>query len=518
MRKLGAFLCLCLLACGPKAATTPSAATPKAPVEPGPPSQEPEGIDAAKFEADLDAYIASFGTQWGEAYRFSGFVLVTQRGEPVYAKGFGLADRDARATPNADTTFRVGSVTKQFTAAAILKLQEQGKLSVKDTVRQHLPDYPATGDEITLHHLLTHTAGVWSYTSDVDWMDNAGGKAHTTAQMLALFKDRPLEFEPGEKFSYSNSGYVLLGAIVEAVSGTTYPEYVHKELFAVAGLSRTTYGDVESLGNVAKGYSTGLDEKLEPAKPIDMSTPHAAGAIRSTANDLAKWHAALSGDTVLSAKSKEQLYRSEKAGYAYGWMVSKADGRTRISHGGGIHGFATFYARLVEDDIVVVAWTNHEAFAVHQVGEAAVRFAVGEPVAPHEETPLVELDPAVAKRITGGYVITEEGRQRLLAAGMPAAAVDTMAALDIHEQDGFVVFDAIGQPNIRAHATGPTKLLVKSPRFDIDISFGEGDKAAAQALTVSQGPLSIEYKRNDRGAKKARKAFKKATRTKRAAP
>jgi CubicO group peptidase (beta-lactamase class C family) len=495
------------LACGPRAARAPASAPPTAPAVAVAADPERAGIDKAALTEKLDAYVASFGAQWGEAYGFTGFIFVAQGGEPVYAKGFGMADRDAKSVPTANTTFRIGSVTKQFTAAAILELQEQGKLSVHDTVRQHLPNYPE-GDRITVHQLLTHTSGVWSYTSDIEWMKTDAATPHTTEQMVATFKDKPLDFEPGEKFSYSNSGYVLLGAIVEAASGQSYADFVEKEIFAAAGLTRTTYGDDPALGDVAKGYVIGRDERIEPASKIDMSVPHGAGAIRSTANDLVKWHAALTGDEILSAESKGQLYRPEQANYAYGWVVTKVGEHTRIGHNGGINGFSSFYARLPDEDIVVVAWTNHEGFALDPLGEAVVRFAVGEPVPPHEETPVVEMDRAVAKRSTGGYVMTDEARQRAAEVGLPPEVVDSLEAFELRFEGEALMLEPIGQPSFRVFASGPASFFIKSPPVEIAVDLPEAGGPATK-ITLRQGPLVLAYARDDRGAKEARKAFKK---------
>lgn len=208
MRPLAPFMLVALVGTGLGCGFGPKTTAAAHPTDTVAEEAESSGLDNEEFGEILDEYVASFGKHWGDAYRFSGFILVTRGGEPVYAKGFGIADRVTKSVPTADTTFRIGSVTKQFTAAAILELQEQGKLNVEDSVRDHLPDYPEIGDAITVHQLLTHTAGVSNYTSDAEWMETDAAKPHTTGQMLATFQHEPLDFEPGEEFRYSNSGYV----------------------------------------------------------------------------------------------------------------------------------------------------------------------------------------------------------------------------------------------------------------------------------------------------------------------
>ncbi len=494
------------MACGPTTTATGPIHPLTPPAESVPVEPPPTGIRSEELAAELDEYVASFGVHWGEAYRFSGFILVVSGGRNIYEKGFGMADRSTRSVPTADTTFRIGSVTKQFTAAAILELQEQGKLSLDDTVRKHLPSYPVVGDRITVHQLLTHTAGVWNYTTDDDWARTHAATPHTTAQLLATFKDQPLDFEPGEEFRYSNSGYVLLGAIVEAASSKGYGDFVAQELFAAAGLNRTTYGDAAQLGDVARGYTIAPDERVEPAEPVDMSVPHAAGAIRSTANDLATWHRALAGEQILSEASKAKLYRAEKSNYAYGWVVDTVGGHQRVSHNGGINGFESYYARLPDEDIVVVAWTNHEGFPLDEVGEAAVRFAVGEPVPPHEETPSVALRPAAQQRIAGGYVLTPEARELTAKLGLPPEIVESFAAVDLRIDGDHMMLDPIGDTSLRVFASGPTTLFTKYPHLEISVELAPGG-GAASGITVSQGGLEVTYTRDDHAAQEARAAL-----------
>ncbi len=468
-------------------------------------------IGADVLAPRLDAYVASYGAHWGEAYRFSGFVMVAQAGEPVYAKGFGSAVRGTDAVPTADTTFRIGSVTKQFTAAAIVELQEQGRLRVDDTVRVHLPDYPEAGDRITLHQLLTHTAGVWSYTSDVAWMKTEATKPHTLAQMLAIFAEAPLEFEPGAQFRYSNSGYVLLGAIIEAASGQTYAEFLQRALFEPAGLTRTSYGDGAVVGDVAEGYVVGIDERIVPASPIDMSVPHAAGAIRSTANDLVAWSAALSGETILSEASKAQLYRVEESSYAYGWVVDEIGGHTRIGHNGGINGFESFYARVPDLGLVVVAWTNHEGFPLGEVGEAALRLAVGEPVARHEETPVVPLEPSTVSQLAGGYVMTTDARAELTTLGVADELVESFSVIDLRIEGDQLTLVPLDETALRVFMSGPATLFVKNPYMEIAVDLDD-DGGEVPRLTVASGGLQVSYARDDGAAKKARSAVSKRPR------
>ena len=266
------------------------------------PVETPPAQPAAQSDlADrLDAYIDSYGKERGQAYRFSGYVHVVKADQVLYSKAFEYANRQTETVATPNTSFRIGSVTKQFTAAAIMLLEKQGKLALTDTIRKHLPSYPASsgGDKVTIHHLLTHTGGVPSYTNDEEVMKRRA-QAMTTAELLATFKDKALDFEPGEEFEYSNSGYVILGAIIEKVAGSSYAEAMNKLVFEPAALTDTVVGDAPKARERALGYQTNPQGEVVPADPIDMSVPHAAGAIRSTALDLVRWHEVLEDGSVL---------------------------------------------------------------------------------------------------------------------------------------------------------------------------------------------------------------------------
>ncbi|MEM7156709.1 MAG: serine hydrolase domain-containing protein [Myxococcota bacterium] len=479
-------LSLVLAACGK--GQSPASTPPQAPVEA--PAAE-RVLDPAAVAEVLDAHVASFGAKWGEPYAFSGFVLVAEKGEPVYAKGFGKANRETGQVPDIDTNFRVGSVTKQFTAAAILALAEDGVLSVDDPVSKYLPGWPR-GEEITIHHLLTHTAGVWNYTSDADFMAKAH-EYHSTDQMLAVFRDTPLEFEPGEQFSYSNSGYVMLGAIIEAATGKPYGEVLAAQLFEPAGLTRTRVGDATELTDRAEGYTVTPGEKIEGARAIDMSVPHGAGAVRSTAADLLAWHAMLDGDQILSASSREVLYKPAKNDYAYGWIITKAGDKRLITHGGGIFGFNTYYARLPEDDIVIVAWTNHDTFEVGQIGNAALAVSVGDTVVPHVEADMSPVEPELAKTLVGNFAMTAASRKKLETLGTPAEVIETIEAIEVKFEEGSMSFKPNGQLPLPLYTSPEGNLVTRVA--NVTLTWETKEDGTVDLVRMAQGMMVLEYQR-----------------------
>ena len=289
--------------------------------------------------------------------RFIGSVAVAHDGKIVYSQGFGLADEEW-GIPNApDTKFRLGSITKQFTGMAILLLEQQGKLKVDDPVCKFLTTCPDAWKPLTLHHLLTHTSGVVNFTSLPDYSElkKKRSKAEDTALVV---KDKPLEFDPGTKFKYSNTGYILLGAVIEKASGMTYAEFMQRNVFDPLGMKDTGVEDQRKLINKrAKGYV--CSPTCGHADFIDMSIPHAAGAMYSTVLDLVKWDEAIRAGKLLTPENHKRWVTPYKDGYAYGWAVKQTEGMLEVGHGGGIDGFATMIVRFPEKGVVAVAFTNH---------------------------------------------------------------------------------------------------------------------------------------------------------------
>jgi CubicO group peptidase (beta-lactamase class C family) len=449
------------------------------------------------LRAGLDAYLDQKGATWGEAYAFSGFVLVTQGEKVLYARGGGKVDREGEALIDADTNFRIGSVTKQFTAAAILKLQEEGKLSVSDPINKHLPDYPKkNGERITVHHLLTHTSGIPNYTNDPTMMDWAH-KPHSTQEMLELFAKRPLEFEPGEKFRYSNSGYIVLGAIIEQISGQGYGEYIAATLLEPAKLAHTVYGDADALDNRALGYSLEVSEEdLVDADRIDMSVPHAAGAIRSSANDLVAWDAALRGEAILSEASKKALYTPEQSKYAYGWMIDERDGQTIIRHGGGIPGFVTEFIRVPEQELVIVTWTNTLGGDTGRLAKMALDLVAGKVDLPDAEPAAQPMPEDAAERYGGSFQLSPESLADLESKGVPKDFLQGIGMVEISAKDGYLEFDPVGQDTLKGYPMGADRFFVKHA-VQTELQFaGPKDSDRMDEIFVEQGSLSLQYARS----------------------
>ena len=353
--------------------------------------------------AKFDEYLAAITKQ----NNFTGSVLVAREGKILFAKGYGMANQefDIPNTPN--TKFRLGSITKQFTAASILLLQERGKISVKDPICKYVENCPKTWEPVTIHHLLTHTSGIPSYTdvkSPEEFRVMSLQKV-TPAGFVESFKNKPLEFTMGEKMKYNNSGYFILGHIIEKISGQSYETFLQENIFKPLKLENTGYDTHDKILKLrATGYSE-VEGKTINSGYLDMTVPYAAGSLFSTVGDLFTWNEALFSDKLLSEKSRTAMLTPEKNNYAYGVGVNKSDTRTQVSHGGGINGFSTFLARFPDEKITIVVLRNADFGASNpgKVSKDLAAILLGEKYEIPSTKPLAKVDPKIYDAYVGDY-------------------------------------------------------------------------------------------------------------------
>lgn len=296
--------------------------------------------------------------------QFNGSVLVADDGKVIFRKGYGLANMEWNIPNAPDTKFRLGSITKQFTSMLVLRQAERGKIKLDGKLSDYLPYYRKdTGDQVTIHQLLTHTSGIPTYTARPD-MEKLGRQSFGVEEFVKQYCSGDLEFTPGSRFAYDNSGYFLLGAILEQVSGKKYEELLREEILTPLGMKDTGYDHWETiLPKRAAGYSRRLTGFVTDGF-LDMSIPYAAGSLYSTVDDLYKWDQALYTDKLLSAEWKQKMWTPEKENYAYGWIVVKppagpnSEIRTVTMHGGGINGFNTLIFRILESHQLIVLLNN----------------------------------------------------------------------------------------------------------------------------------------------------------------
>jgi len=291
-----------------------------------------------------------------------GAFLISHKGKPIYRKAFGMANLELDAKLNTNSVFQIGSMTKQFTAIAILMLEEQGKLKITDPVSKYTPSYP-NGNNITIHRLLTHTSGIKDFTK-MKALQEIAQKEMTPEQMVDFFKNEPVDFAPGEKFEYNNSGYILLGYIIELTSGETYEDFIQKNIFDKVGMNNSFYAsDRKIIKNRAFGYHKKSSGYLNKTV-INFSIPFSSGSLMSTLDDMLKWQNALHQNLLLSSKeetkafTKYKLNNGQEIEYGYGWHLKNINGIPTREHGGSIFGFKSMAVYIPSEDIYVVGFSN----------------------------------------------------------------------------------------------------------------------------------------------------------------
>ena len=339
-------------------------------------------------------------------------VLVAQDGKVVWEGAYGHADREGETVATADTKFRIGSVTKQFTAAAILKLQEDGKLNVQDKLIKFFPDYPR-GDEVTLHHLLTHTSGIHSYTSERTFGGRVTSKIEVD-DLIEEIKAYDFDFDPGDKWAYCNSGYMLLGKVIEIASGQSYADYLQQTFFEPLGMTNTgVYVNGTPYEHESLGYSY-VGGKYKTAKPWDMSWAGGAGAIYSTTHDMMRWTEALFDGEVLNADSLQAAFtpvtlnNGKDHPYGYGWLIAKPRGLRKIAHNGGLDGFAAYLSRHPDQQLTVVGFSNAvpdgPEYSAHEAGPILGDLFLWDQLEPRTETEVdVTVDTTILEKYVGRY-------------------------------------------------------------------------------------------------------------------
>jgi CubicO group peptidase (beta-lactamase class C family) len=336
--------------------------------------------------------------------------IVVKKGEVIYKKGFGTADMELNVPVQPDMVFRIGSITKQFTGVCILKLVSEGKLSLQDDIKKYIPDY-GIKEPITIEHLLTHTSGIKSYTNVDSFWKNMRTDM-TPREIIRLTENDTLEFKPGTKYNYNNTAFVMLGYIIEKISGKTYEAYLQQNIFTPLGMSNSYFGsESRIIKNRVKGYKK-TEKDFFNSDYISMTLPHAAGSIISTVEDLWKWNQALYSYKVISKEMVDKLTTPYKladgksTGYGYGLAISSLQGSPVYSHGGGIPGFLTYGIYMPKEDVFVAVFSNCDCKSPDNAATKMAAIAIGKPYN-FTALPLKETD---AKQYEGVYAYEKEER------------------------------------------------------------------------------------------------------------
>ncbi|MYN02937.1 serine hydrolase [Pseudoduganella sp. DS3] len=422
------------------------------------------------LEQRIDAALAPlFKPDWPGAT-----VIVTRDGKPLFRKAYGLASLPEKTPMQPEMLLRIGSITKQFTAVAILQLAEQGKLALQDDVRQHLPDFPDKGQRITIEHLLQHTSGIPNYT-ELKAMRSLPKENVALGQVLDMFKDEALEFAPGTQHKYSNSGYFLLGMVIEKLSGKAYHEYLAQNIFEPLGMRDTAHeGNERSARRRINGYRL-AGKEIVPVAEIDVKIAYAAGALVTTVDDMARWEAAVSGGKLLKPATWRQAFtacrlpQGAPCHYGYGWNIGTLAGHKMIHHGGSIPGFTAQALRLPDDQVFVAVLTNGNGGALNTqvIAYTAAAIAIGQPFPEHRP---MALAPEALDAFVGTYVGAGQTRRVVRRAGDQLTlqrdgrdAVPIMA----FGPDSFFMEGSLARLEFLRGADGKVRgLLVRQPGVD----------------------------------------------------
>jgi D-alanyl-D-alanine carboxypeptidase len=402
--------------------------------------------------------------------------IVVKDGKVVYREARGLANVEKKVPLTPDSVFRLGSVTKQFTSMAVMMLVEQGKIGLRDPIDKYLPGYPQ-GQTITVEHLLTHTSGIQSYTDIPGYMTSKVQADLTVAQLIDAFKNEPMPFAPGTRYRYNNSGYVLLGAIIEKASGQTYAAFIADHIFKPLGMSHSYYGtDEPKVARFANGYTAGD----KPARPLSMTQPYAAGSLLSTVDDLVLWDAALYTEKLVKRSSLDLMWTPHElndgspTGYGFGWEMSTLRGHRTVEHGGGIFGFSTYVLRMPEDRVYVAVLCNTDSPSAPpaSLAKRLGAIAVGNPM---PELTEVKVDPKVYDAYVGEYE---------LAPGF---------ILTVTREGDHLITQATGQSKIEVFPSSETDFFLKVT--DAQLTFVKGPTGAVDQVVLHQNGRDIPAKR-----------------------
>ena len=474
------------------------------------------GCHAAALAQDHAAKIQEVLTLAQKYKQFNGSALVAENGKVIYKGGFGLANMEWNIPNTPDTKFRLGSITKQFTATLTMQLVEQGKIKLDAKISDYLPDYRKDiGEKVTIHQLLTHTSGIPSYTGQPGFVENVSRNPYKVDDFVKKYASGDLEFEPGSKYSYNNSGYFLLGAIIEHVTGKPYEQVLKENIFDPLGMKNTGYDHHDTIiPKRATGYSKTPDGYTN-AGYLDMSIPYAAGSIYSTVEDLYLWDQALYTDKLVSAQSKALMYKPFLQDYAYGWVVQNAsfkqDGKDVpvIRHGGGINGFTTTIVRFPQEKNLIVLLDNTGTGYLDRLSDSIAKILYNQPY----EQPKISIVPVLAKTIAEKGIAAGVAQYRdlkakesatydfseaelnqlgygLLRTGKPREAIEIFKLNVEAYPQGFNTYDSLGDAYV---AINERELAKQNYKKSLELN-PNNTNAAAALKTLDTSTITVDPK------------------------
>ncbi len=431
------------------------------------------GALSAQPAEELRARLQQYVEAQEDVNGFSGVVLVLKNGQMLLRTGVGACDRESGTPCTPRTRFRIGSITKTFTATAVLMLAERKKLSLQDALSKHLPDAPDIWKDVTIHHLLSHTSGIPSYTEPKP----AEACARRTAEeIVALFRDKPLDFAPGSQWAYSNSGYLLLGEIVAHAAGMPYESYLRQAIFEPLRMHDSGYeGEEPRASDRAVGYSRTGGHWTKAECP-DVSLLRAAGGIYSTLDDLQRFDEGLREQRLLTLASLQRMYTPVASkNYGYGWALTTFGRHKVVAHGGAIEGFSSFLARIPEERTLVVVLSNVEQTRPNRMAQELTDLAYGHAVEPPRRRAPVSLRNEVFDRYAGKYELAPN------------------FFLTISREGGRFLLQATGQPPAELYPEAETKFFLRVA--DAQVTFITDPSGVTHSLLLHQNGRDLKGKK-----------------------
>jgi CubicO group peptidase (beta-lactamase class C family)/uncharacterized protein YneR len=435
----------------------------------------PAPLDPAALEKKVDELLDAHAKVNG----FSGTVMLASEGKPLVAKGYGYANVEWQIPNTTKTKFRIGSMTKQFTSMLIMQLRERGKVKLEDSVCVYVAPCPDAWKPVTIHHLLTHTSGIPAYTGIAAWRET-NMMPKTVDQIVAIFRDLPLQWTPGEKYAYNNSGYYLLGIVIEKAAGKKYEQALQEMILTPLGLADTGYDWSSTIiPRRASGY-TDRGAAMMNAPALDMQQPYAAGAMYSTVEDLLKWDQALYTETLLPEAAKQLMWTPFRDNYAYGWIIGEPTpaqfgGYKRIMHSGGINGFSSVIVRLPDPRVTAIVLANNDSANASAIGRDLIALYYGQPYTIPAPRTVAKVDPAIFDRYAGKY----ELRPGFI--------------LTVTREANTLMVQATGQGKFEVFPESDLKYFAKVT--ELTIAFVKGDDGKVSELILTQGGRDQHAKR-----------------------
>lgn len=432
-------------------------------------------FQVASFSQSLPEKFSQYFEAAQKAGTFNGSVMITKGKDVLINKGYGFKNVGANTFNDSNTIFQIGSVTKQFTSTIILKLVEQGRLSLSDKLGKYFPDFP-NANKINIENLLTHTSGIYNYTNDTSFMMHDVEKALSQAHFLSMIKSKPLGFEPGSRFSYSNSGYMMLGYIIEKVTGKKYEHVVREQIFKPLGMMHSGFDFTHLNSNdKAIGYDVINGASSGKSMIVDSSVSYAAGAVYSTLRDMHKWNQSVSSGTLLQKSSYENAFSPRHSKYGLGWAIDTIEGRRVITHNGGIHGFLSHNTVIPADSISITILSNAGATNVGQISKDVFAILYNKPYKVAEVQKEIAVDAAILKQYVGEYELAPTFKITVTLNGNNLKA------------------QATGQPQFDLFPSAVDKFFLKV--VDAQVEFVKNDKGEVEKLILHQNGQHIPGKK-----------------------